>query len=625
MMAITNPFKRKRGRPKGSTKDKLTAKDWLGKIERAKKVRERWATQQRIQIALQYWEGMQRPDQFEEDEWITVNLVYSTLMAELPVLYSTDPEFHVRLKKSYDPDENAVVAMEEIGKSRASMLNYLGEELDMKTKARQGIFDAEFAYGVMKVHYTADMVDHPQKGEPVLDDDGGVLVDENDSPIMYPDQVPANEAYNITRIHFDDFLVDEDAGPLNSQDVKWRAQRIKTSLKKAKSNERYNASARAKLKATELTDDQKKREERKKGGTLSTDSNQKEPDIVVLWEVYDRERGEWFTVAEGNNSEYLADPAPIPPGIEIDPFSVLRFTQRDDSWYPVSPTGQLVDPQREYCELRSYMLRHRKNVSQRKFVLYGSAFDDPDDAASSLATGGDGTVLIAERNPGFEPVSPIRDAPLDQSQQAELAYLRNDFNELAVGVNQRGAGTGIDSATEAGIIAQAAGIRTGDRKQLIAEWVTDIGRKLDQLVQANITEDQLISVTGKDGDKWKAIKTTDYKEIDGEFRYSVTMSNRTPYSPEIERAQWIQLISALMQAPQIMLSRKALQNTAELFQLEDDTMIEELYQIGQIMMQGQNTQTPGGGVPGVPNQSTEVPSAQGGTAAGHNNIRGGQQ
>ncbi len=70
--------------------------------------------------------------------------------------------------------------------------------------------------------------------------------------------------------------------------------------------------------------------------------------------------------------------------------------------------------------------------------------------------------------------------------------LRADFQELAVGANQQGSGSGIDSATEAGVVEKRTQIREGDKIGQVMEFVNDAGRKLDQVVQANITKDQAV-------------------------------------------------------------------------------------------------------------------------------------
>ncbi|HEU4340468.1 MAG TPA: hypothetical protein VFU31_02745, partial [Candidatus Binatia bacterium] len=99
-------------------------KAWEERIQRAKKCREKWAEEFKIQMGRDYFEGRQNPG-YPGDEWITVNKIYSHLQAQLPLLYSMDHYFYVKLKKSYSIEPNEIAMMEKKGKTRQAMLNYL--------------------------------------------------------------------------------------------------------------------------------------------------------------------------------------------------------------------------------------------------------------------------------------------------------------------------------------------------------------------------------------------------------------------------------------------------------------------------------------------------------------------
>jgi hypothetical protein len=610
-------------------KQKDKAKEWLQKISRAKKVKEDWRNKFRVSLAYSYWEGAQRPASVNAEDWITINMIYSNLQAELPSLYSNDPYYYIKLSKTFNPDPSTIPEYEMRAKTRQSMLNYLKKELKLKQKARMSIFDAHFQYGVMKYCYYADLTENPSAGNPIYaeNDDKTPLI-ENGEPIIEPDYIPANEAYKAYRIHPDDFLVDEDAGPLD-EDVIWRAQRIRRNIDEVKADKRYSAKARRLVVATEIKDDtEKEREARKKGSIVDSpgEGQEKKPDIVVIWEVWDRKNKQWLTLAEGLETEFLINPSDIPKGIEVDPFVDLRWTLRDDSWYPLPPISQWLDPQTDYCDARSKLKTHRKRFN-RKYHMESSAYDDPESAAAKLTSGEDGTVVMANRAIGFDPVKPIADAPLDQQLHTEIAYLRHDFDDVATGANQRGRALGADaSATEAGILETRSKIREGDKQGLVIDFLADGGRKLDMLVQANLTTYQAVKVSGPQGEFWQPVTPEDYDEIPAEYEYSVDVGSVTPQLPEIMRAQWIGFVGALIQAPYMMTSKRLMQKTAEMFNISDETMVGELVQIGQQMMQAQAQGGGAGAAGGQANLMSQNPvSSQGGAAAGINNIRGGMQ
>jgi hypothetical protein len=599
--------------PEGNPK----AKEWLEKIRKAQKVREEWRKTFRVSVAYDYWEGRQRPQNVPDSQWITINLFYSTLITMLPSLYNTDPYFYIKLKRSFIPDPMMIALYEQRGRIRQSMINYLKEELELKEKMRMSIFDAIFQFGIVKIHYEAEMVENPDKGKMVTDEYGMLSLNEKGEPIKEPNEIPASEAYKITRIHPDDFLVDEDAGPLN-EDVKWKAQRIKENIKDVRENKKYKKNSRDSVQPTEISDQiQKEREQRKKGSVYASADKEQDNDVVVLWEVWDLKNNEWFTLAEGCN-DFMIEPDKVPMGTEDDPFIDLRFTMRDDSWYPLPAASQWIDPQREYCDLRSKLMVHRKRFN-RKYTIYMAGLADENEA-TKLEIGDDGT-LVKTNTPGNTIVSPIQDAPLDQNHIQELALLRNDMALLAVGPNQARSGQGVDSATEASIIEKRLQVQEGDWIGSVIDMATKIARKIDQLVKANITRDQAIRVAGPQGEYWELVKSTDYEDIEGEYEYSVNVGATTPKLPEIERAQWIAFLQLLASAPQLALSKRLLKQMSELFHIDDEAMLNEIYSIASQMMSGQlpmpGRQGSSPGSPGLPG------TASAGMAMGPANMRGG--
>jgi hypothetical protein len=602
---------------KGSEGQAITeAQKVLQAIERAKKVKEEWLKDFRVSLAYEYMEGRQRPSHISAEEWITVNLFYSNLRAILPTLYRQDPYFYIKVRRSFKPHPMDIALFEQKARVRQSMLNYLKGELKIKQKIRLSILDAFFQFGVVKSHINADLMDNPDKDKPVENEYGEPMFDEQQQPLMNPATIPANIQYKVTRVHPKDIFFDEDAGPLEDD---WGRiyQRITVPLNEAKQDKRYKDSVRKTLKATENKSDFDKQEDRRKKGLAVQDKDDKQADIVVTYECYDLKNGQWYVVAEGND-DYLIDPAPVPQGIEKHPFSFLVFFPRDNSVYPIPACTQWIDSQREYCELRSKILVHRKRFN-RKYEVYAPGVEEEE--ITKLEIGDDGTII--RKNQPVPVVTPIQDASLDLNHINELQMLRKDFDDVAVGPNQRGSAQGVDSATEAGIIEKRVMIQEGDDISLVAEFVTDIGRKVDQLVQENITEDQAVQVAGPDGKPvWELIRATAYEKIQGEYEYSVNAGTMAAQLPEVERAQWNAFLANIGANWWLALNLPLLTYTAKLYNIEDENLVTMLHEIakkmagGQLPMPGQSGSTPG---------SVALPISGQGAAFGINNIRGGQQ
>jgi len=562
--------------------------EWEEKIRRAKKVRENWKKQFKVELCKEFFEGRQNIYGYAEAEWITINKIYSHLKAQIPSLYPTDPYFYVKLKRSFSPNPMNIALWEQRGKIRAAMLNYLKGETKLKDNAKLAIQDAFFQYGVIKTKYQADLKKNPNYGEYVTEDET-VLLGEDGAPMLEPEHIPVNERYEVMRIHPDDFLVDEDAGPLESS-WKWIAQRVETTLDEAKNDKRFSKAAVNTISDASGSEDQENqdRKKRKKGDELgntdpfSSNYNKKKPNkCIVYWEVYDIKEKRWFIIAEGAKLPLLK-PDDYPPGIDEHCFSILRFTLRDDSFYPIPPLTQGLDPAKEYNMARSQVMTHRKRFN-RKYLALDQAVEDTE--LSKLENGDDGTVIKAKV---LDAVKPIQDAPLDQQRYIELNFLNNDMIELLGGASDESRGiAGADSATQASILDNRLEIRQSDEKSMVMDFVTNIARRLDMLVQANIDRETAIFVTGPQGEMWQLVRETDYEKIDGEYEYSVNVGATIPQLPQMERASFMAFLQVMAGFPHIMTRPRLMKRVMEMHHIEDEALVQELLQLGQQIVSGQ--------------------------------------
>lgn len=590
-------------------------KSWEEKIQKGKKVKVDWEESFKVKLSRDYFAGKQNPG-FPEEDWITINKIYSHLMAQLPTLYNVDPYFYVKVKKSFSPDPRDIAKFEAKAKIRQSYLNYLKVELKMKTKARLGIQDAHFSIGVLKTRFAADSQENPDAKRPFLSeslDEAGEqipLTAEDGSPLLEPDHIPINERYEIARVHPDDIILDEDAGTLEE---KWGfiAERVRMTREEARKDKRFKKSVVKKIEPVDREPSGRKSLLSFFQFAMPTTKETKEEDILIMWEIYDLKNKEWLMIAEGAD-EPLIKPGPLPKGVEKHPYSILRFTLQDDSPYPIPPISQMLDLQKEYGLARSRLQSHRKRFN-RKYVLNASAFEDPDTAISKLTSGEDGTVLVA-RTTAEAAVSPIKDAPLDQQNLLEIQNLNNDLTEIA---GSPGAARGIadaDSATEAGILNKRLEVREGDRLSMVIDWILESAEKLDQLVQANITRDEAVKITGPEGEFWEMVRAEDFEDIDGEFEYSVNVGAMTPQLPDIERSQWLAFMSqVVIPMPHILTAPHFMKTMARMFHIEDEASLEELRQIGLKILSGQAP--PPGGRSGGQNPNNPA-TATAGTALG---------
>jgi len=358
----------------------------------------------------------------------------------------------------------------------------------------------------------------------------------------------------------------------------------------AESDSRLNQSVLKSVQQGEETDKDK-----------SGSSKKKEDEPYILWEVYDLDRKEWFIFSPGSE-DFLKGPSPLPKGVETHPYAVLRYTLQDKTPYPIPPVSQMLDPQKELCLARSRMLTHRKRFN-RKYEAFVSGLVDETEL-DKLEVGDDGTIIRKQTQGPV--ITPIQDAPMDQQGWMEISHLNNDLIEISgYGGEARGLADA-DSATQADIIEKRLNIREGDRLSLVTDFILEVAEKLDKLVQVNISRDEAVRISGPQGEYWEIIRTDDYQDIAGEFEYSVNLGATFPQLPHIERSQWLAFLNLLAGFPHLLMQKHLMKRMAEMHHIEDENMLEELYQLGkQIMsgsapMPGQKGSTPGSGeLPGT--------------------------
>ena len=611
-----------------------TQAKWEERIKKAKKFREEdFENKFQTKLGLSYYEGNQRPAGWASHEWITINKIFSHLRSQLPSLYSVNPYFFIKLKRSYKPNPMDIAALELKAEKRQAMLNYLKNELDLKSKARLGIQDAHFEYGVIKTHYSADMVTNPDKGKPMMseeaEEENTPLLNDDGQPLIEPNEIPINDRYNITRVRASDFLFSADAGTLPDK-WHWVAEKIVLTEAEAKKNKWISDSA--------LKDAPKKQIEKTKDedGYISSsfirsqEEHKKDPDseVYVGWEIYDLDKEEWLIILE-DAPKCVMMPSPLPAGTEKHPYSILRFALRENSPYPIPMVSQALDVQKELNLARSRIMTHRKRFN-RKYVMARPAFQDVEAEAAKLEHGEDGTVIITDSPDARAGVDPINEASLDQQSFQEIALLSNDIiEELGSTGESRGVAQS-ETATQASILDRQMEVKEGDMMSNVIDWITDIAKKLDQLVQAHVSQDEAVKVTGVNGEEfWQMVSMADFDAIEGEYEYSVNTGSTMPRLPSMERQQWMAFLQVLGSYPQLMSNRRLMMKMAEMHHIEDDPMIEELVKLGEQARQEAGAMPQGGqgSIAGVSedNPIAKVIGAATGVQGGTNNGGGGGQ
>ena len=598
---------------------------WLQQLERAEDRKKQWREKFKVEECYKFFIGDQKPENYAEEDWFTLNLIYSNIHAQIPSLYFKDPYAFVRLKRSFKPDPAVIQFLEDNMRVREGVMNYLVGENDFTYKGQLCILDAYFQFGMLKTRYVSKFERNPNAGKIRRGKDGASLKDMDGKPLMEPDDILVAEKFKWERVNPNMILVSADAG---CEHFGFIAQKCVDYYDNIKNNPLYDGNT-AKLKSdTSLKDydvnsdnaDQSEGFLAKLGGRARKKGIKGEgvsDKLVTFWEIYDITRQEMWHIAKQNDRPLLRKP--IPKGIEDHPYSDLRFNDNPDldgeeCWYPIPEIFNQLGPQQEYNLARNDVAIHRKRF-KRKYGYYEGVLDDNELDKLEDPTDGGG---IRFNHPDWQAkFAAIEDPSLNSAVYFDSQQLRVDFYDMSGTGPDTAIGGGSDTATEAEILNTRLQIRESDKQFRIRKFLIVSFRKMHQLLQAQLTQEGAVRVVGPRGKTWIPYNRDTFKQIPGEIEFDIDVASMAPRNIAVERAQWIQFIQTVMQAPMLFQEPRVLELAADKFDIHDESLIQalakQLQQMTQMAIQqeGLLANMPGGSVP-VTNIEKTLKQFQGG-------------
>ena len=603
--------------------EKDVAKHWLQQIERAQKRKDKWKDKFKVTECYKYFLGDQQPDNYAQEDWFTLNLIYANVRAQIPSLYFKDPYFFVRLKRSYQPDPNLIMQMNANMKVREAVLNYLSKEDDLVKQGQLCILDAYFQFGCIKSRYVPTFEDNPNKGKPKRSSGGESLKDDKGVVLREPERLLTSERFTWERVNPNNILVDANAG---SNSFSWVAQRCVDFIENVRNNPKFKNTGEKKLEPDAMLSDFREDEADQSAGLLAQLGNRsrrrkiketpEEEQVVTYYEIYDLTRKKMWVIALKGEEPLLEQDIPV--GIEDHPFSFLRFDDNpgedgNECWYPIPPIFNQLGPQKEFGMACNDVAVHRKRYKRKYGYTEGvideeeiDKFEDPEDGA-----------LVRFNHPDWQTkFAPIQDAPLDAAVTFDRVRLRLDFDDVSGSSPASRGRADADTATEAQILESRLQIRESDKQFAIRRFLISVARKMHQLLESNLTTEGAIRVTGPQGEVWQPYRPDDFEKIEGEIEFDIDVASMSPRNIMVERAQWLQFINAVMQAPMIFADPQVLKWWAEKFDIHEEAMLQKLSQkLGEMMQMAMQQQgilqnMPGAGNP--PTSQGQVLSQEGG-------------
>jgi hypothetical protein len=99
------------------------------------------------------------------------------------------------------------------------------------------------------------------------------------------------------------------------------------------------------------------------------------------------------------------------------------------------------------------------------------------------------------------------------------------------------------TATEAGMIQDASNARTSDKLAIVEQSIAEVGRRMLQLAQQFMQGEQVVRVTGRDGEPMWVNFDREY--LAGDFDFEVAAGSTQPHNESFKRQMALQLVDAM--------------------------------------------------------------------------------
>lgn len=535
---------------------------WETRIAEAEEEKEAWKQRFMCDKLQRAYEGDQIPDDWPENIWFTINLIFATAKILRRNVCPKDLSINMKLARSFIADLETIQRMQMIISIRQSVIQHTFKQQKVWRDARQAYTNSFWQFGVLKVGYNADMIENENAGKLVRDYGNNPVIQEDGSLMFESDYVVEKEEFFIDSVDPDCFLVDRHCKENLDKTGHWCAHKFFMPLDEAKHEIGWNKKVLKTLGPSALEESERiflgeKQEYLTKWNT-EIGTYLPENEFIVGYEIYDLKRRETLTVIRGAD-DVVRGPIETPKGVDMHPFIPIKFYDRKGSWYPIPLMYNWMGLQEEYNITRTMMAVHRRRFN-RKYAQLENTLDE--DNMDRLQYGGDGEVVTVSKMGALEP---IKDAPMGPEAFFDTTQLREEFMETSgVGQLQRNQ-IGAESATEAEIVERRARESELDEHEEMMIQMGEVARKLDVSMEANLTQEGAILKAGPGGENWVAFGPEAFEFIEGEVLFETEVAEAARATLQVERAQLMQLIDILSRNPLIALDDGLLRALFEKF------------------------------------------------------------
>lgn len=581
--------------------DKERVKRWHERITAADKAYKAWSDKFFCEEAEEFyygpeqWGAEQSSGSLQEQKYI-VNLCFSTVEVRIPSLMFYRPQVNItpRPARGDDPMSN----IEDRAQLQKDTLNTFLDDpaLGFRAETTLALRESFPRFGVGEVGYSADFIDNPNAGKPILLENGEEAKSPEGKEMVQPERILQDERLFVKWIPARQFRV-----PANSK------QRLEQNdwcgyfewhyPEDLRRNQRYKNTSGLKTTGRARSDDAPEDVED------GSNESMMRRGLVKVWKIWDI-RGKMRLVFVENGEKFLFEQP-----FKRLPFFVLKFhEQMRPEFYPIPPMSQWLSLQLELNDTREGQRVHRKRFKRRFTRLKGS-IDTTE--LEKLKNAEDGTIVESLLD---DPIKPVQDAPLDAAITRNIPLTKEDFREVSGVTGEERGIADSETATQANIVNTRSRIRESYSRQSVANWLADgcrlmlktikehmelpiwIKRNVDPVGPAAVMEAARVAIL------WKQIQAESLGNVDN-ADVSVDIDSLSPLSEEERRQSWERCIQILVTNPTIALSELLLKKTLAYYGIRSDKEIKALQQWAIMLLQMQASAAmakAGGGAPSTP-------------------------
>jgi hypothetical protein len=504
--------------------------DWVELIQQGVRYKENFGNSKRWSTYRDYGRGKFPGYLSSAGGVLPYNLVHSMKRGMVPNVYFRNPYINVTptAKPGIDIQARVVEAVD----------NWLMGELGVKATFKTMVQDAYYTdRGICKIGYDGLWSETVTPADEQLAEDLGIplshLSKDKKERVEYNVNVKPGMPW-AARIIPDVFIVP--FGVRTLDDCPWVDHVVLRSLEDVKADRKYKNTAD--LEGTHLEILHKDPQRSNFYKELSSYA-----DIVEIHEIRDFKRKEIKAFVPGYD-KWIRPPTEDVLQIEGLPF--VDFTFNEDGEYYWGPSDvQIIEPQQlEINEAKTQAMLHRR-VALLKFIVESGMIEDTEIA--KMISEEVGPVVKVKGDPNKVVALLQPHIPADLVQWVEV--IRSEVRELlGQGKQQLGeAPPGRRTAEEMRNVQMASDIRMDERRDIVADALVSMMRKINQIIFERWTGEKVVQVVGVDAARyWVAYKGAENR---AEYNLRVDVESMTPKTKMMKKREIVELIQALSKNP----------------------------------------------------------------------------